>query len=135
MLNYVLIMPTCRCVFLLGTNSFGWNPLPPISSSHFLLLWCYLDANLHRLHHLPQLPFLYVLMKALHRGTPSFSTLLAHLVIATDRQKCRLALLLLVLDKTEDVTQWESHLTLATGQQVMVGVQARWQCMDKIMLQ
>lgn len=128
-------MPTCRCVFLLGANSFGWHPLSPLTSSHLLLLWCHLDANLHRLHHFPQIPSLYVVMKALQSRTPSTSSLVVHLVIAAIGQQRRLALLLLVLNKEEDVAQWEGHLTLATGQQVVVSVQARWKGMGQIRLQ
>lgn len=138
MLNYffhVFLMPTCRCVFLLGVNSFGWHPLSPLTSTHFLLLWCYLDADLNWLQHLPKFPSLYVVMKALQRRIPSNSSPVVHLVKAAIGHHRCLALLLLVLNEEEDVTQWDGHLTLATGQQVVVGVQARWQGMGQISLQ
>lgn len=123
----MLVWPTCWCVFLLGANSFGERLLPPFtsftSSSHLLLLWCHLDADLHRLHHFPELPPLGVVMKALQTPSSSSSPL-AHLVVAAVGQQRRLALLLLVLDEEEDVAQREGHLALAAGQQVVVGVEA-----------
>lgn len=121
----VFITPTCRCVLLLGANPFDGRPRSPLTSSHLLLLWCHLDANLHRLHHLPQLPPLCVVMKALQSRTPSSSSsLVGHLVVAAIGQQRRLALLLLVLNEEEDVAQREGHLALAAGQQVVVGVEA-----------
>lgn len=135
----VFIMPTCWCVLLLGANSFGGRPLSPLtslsSSSHFLLLRCHLDADLYRLQHLPQLPPLHMVMKALQRRTPSSSSPVGHLVVAAIGQKRRLALLLLVLDEEEDVAQREGHLTLAAGQQVVVGVEAGRQDMGQTRLQ
>lgn len=128
----MLVFPTYWCVLLLGANSFGGRLLSPLTSfpssshHHLLLLWCHLDADLHRLHHLPELPPLGVVMKALE--TPSSpSSSVVHLVVAAVGQQRRLALLLLVLDEEEDVAQREGHLALAAGQQVVVGVETRRQ--------
>lgn len=118
----VFIVPTCWCVFLLGANSFGGHPLSPLTSPHLLLLWCHLDADFHRFHHLPQLPPLCVVMKALQSWTASTSSSVGHLVVAAIGQKRCLTLLLLVLNEEEDIAQREGHLTLATGQQVVVSV-------------
>lgn len=115
-------MPTCRRVFLLGVNSFCVHLLSPLASSHLLLLWCHLDADLNWLQHLPKFASLYVVMKVLWRRISSNSSLVVHLVIAAIGHHHCLALLLLVLNEEEDVTQWDGHLTLATGQQVMVSL-------------
>lgn len=117
-------MPTCRCVFLLGANSFGGDPLSPLTPSHILLLRRHLDANLHRLHHLPQLPTLRVVVQALQSRTPSTSSPVGHLVVAAIGEQRQLALLLFVLNEEEDVTQREGHLTLAAGQQVVINMEA-----------
>lgn len=124
----MLLWPTCWCVFLLGANSFGERLLSPLtsftsSSHHLLLLWRHLDADLHRLHHLPELPPLGVVTKALQTPSSSSSSVV-HLVVAAVGHRWRLALLLLVLDEEEDVAQREGHLALAAGQQVVVGVEA-----------
>lgn len=68
-------------------------------------------------------------MKALQSWTVSLSSSssVVHLVItAVGQQRC-LALLLLVLNEEEYVAQRESHLALATSEQVVVRVEARWQ--------
>lgn len=122
-------MPTCRCVLLLGANSFDGRPRSPFASSphslHLLLLFrCHLDADLHRLQHLPQLQPLGVVMKALQsRTSSSSSSPVVDLIVAAIGQQRRLALLLLVLDEEEDVTQREGHLALAACQQVVVSVE------------
>lgn len=131
----VFIMPTCRCVLLLRANSFDERPLSPHTSFHLLLLWCHLDANLHRLHHLPQLHLLCVVMKALQSRTPSFSSPVGHLVVAAIGQQRRLTLLLFVLNEEQDIAQREGHLALAAGQQVVVGVEAGWQGMGQTRVQ
>lgn len=136
----VFIMPTCWCVLLLGANSFDGRPRSPLtsspSSSHLLLLlWCHLDADLHRLHHLPQLHPLGVVMKALQSRTSSSSSPVGHLVVAAIGQQRRLTLLLLVLNEEEDVAQREGHLALAAGQQVVVGMEAGRQGMGQAWVQ
>lgn len=125
-------MPTWWCVLLFWANSFDGRPLSPFtsvpSSSHLLiLLWRHLNADLHRLHHLPQLYPLAIVVKALQHGArprPSASSPVGHLVVAAIGQQRRLALLLLVLDEEEDVAEREGQLALAAGQQVVVGVEA-----------
>lgn len=124
----MLVFPTCWCVLLLGANSFGGRLLSPLtsfssSSHHLLLLWRHLDADLHRLRHLPKLPPLGEVMKALETPSSSPSPSVVHLVVAAVGQQRGLALLLLVLDEEEDVTQREGHLALAAGQQVVVSVE------------
>lgn len=131
------LVPTCRCVLLFGENSFGGHPRTPLPSSLLLLLRRHLDADLHRLHHLSQVRLLRVVVVVVEAlQTPSTAPApLAHLVIAAVGQQRHVALLLLVLDEEEDVAQWEGHLTLSAGQQVVVGVQARWKGLGQVGLQ
>lgn len=101
---------TCQAALPLGANSFGRR-----QQSVLLVLGCHLDSDFHLFLHLPQLaPWR-------RRATP-----VGHLVVAAVGAGRALALLLLVLDEEQDVTQREGVLALTAGQEVVVS-QARGQ--------